>query len=647
MKVVLFGSGGAVGRHAARRLAAELGPDDELVLVGRRGTTPSLPNGGPRSVVVDLRLPLAGWPDELHAADVVLSCAGPSYRYSPALARWCAEQGVAYVDAGGDQRLIDELAGASSPILLGAGVQPGLIAHLVARTAEPGADVLVLCGGAQPLSEAAVGEYAHSVTDPDGWPGRVWDGGEIVVDDGAPPVPPSRTASVHAHLDPECAVTAQRLGLQRLRCFNVIDAPATAGALGAMVSGEGSIDAVLAAAAVDERRRAETGSEPYFTIAVTSHGPHAVRRSRIRVADSYALSGAVAAATALATPREPAGARWASASAASDAWDDLVDVRYDSREAVVIGGTFGRVYAEAFADPLATVRLAGVSGAGGGRSAALAEQFGVPVLRGAVSGPDVAVVAVRADIVGGPGDDVVDALLRQRVSVLQEHPVDVASIARHLRLAADHGVRYAPTGFYEHLPTAQSWITATAQLRARGGIRAVSVRTSMQVLERALLIVGDALAAVPLDPATVVPLRPGAFTVTADWGGIPVDVVVNNRRDPDDPDANSHPLFSAAVVTGDGELSWPHVHAPLQWTPHPSEEGHAVWSPSITTSAAPPHRLWATAAEDSVRSLLDTPAPVTPISQRHLAVIEWWQELCSRAPEPETVTARDLIGVHR
>jgi len=180
------------------------------------------------------------------------------------------------------------------------------------------------------------------------------------------------------------------------------------------------------------------------------------------------------------------------------------------------------------------------------------------------------------------------------------------------------------------------------RLRERGDVAHLSVRTSMQVLERALLILADGLTAIPLEPGRIVEVRPGAFLISADWGGVAVDIAVNNRRDPDDPDANSHPLFSAAAVTGDGELSWPHIHAPLRWTPHP---GCAV------DGSAPPldliddedpaevdaTQLWASAVHVSVRSVLETGTTLTPVSQRHLAVVDWWQQLCARAPLPELI----------
>ncbi|MBM7367311.1 Gfo/Idh/MocA family oxidoreductase [Gordonia hydrophobica] len=650
MKIIVVGAGGTVGRSAVRHLRARLTASDELVLV-RRGPADTDPEGGPAITVLDVRLPLTDWPAEFADADVLLSCAGPSYRYTDALARRCDARGVAYVDVGGDRPCLDALARVEPtvPILLGAGVQPGLLAWLIGEVAEPGADVLALCGGAQPLSQAAVAEYARSVTDPDGWPGRAWVAGSPETDTSAPPVPPTASATVHLHLDAESADLAARIGPARLRCFNVVDAPRIAAALGRLVSGEISVDDVLDAARHHEGADAESDRAPYFTIAVTSRGPTGVRRARITVDDSYALSGAVAAATVLAVRAEPAGARWASASAAAASWADVVEVdRTPTAECIVVGATFGRVYAQALAADRGPLALVGIGGVGGPRSTDLAATLDVPALRGTVSGVDAAVVAVRGEVVGGAGDELVDDLLRAGVCVLQEHPVDARAMGRHLQIAAEHGLRYAPTGFYEHLPTSRRWMAAMHRLRSAGAVAHLSVRTSMQVLERALLIVADGLEAVPLEAGRITPIRPGAFLVSADWGGVAVDIAVNNRRDPDDPDANSHPIFSAAAVTGGGELSWPHIHAPLRWTPHPEivvEDHVAAFTllddEDSADRSADVAALWASAVRTSVHAVLDSAATPTPVSGRHLAVVDWWQHLCARAPQPE------LIGLER
>ena len=97
-------------------------------------------------------------------------------------------------------------------------------------------------------------------------------------------------------------------------------------------------------------------------------------------------------------------------------------------KAVVVGSTFGSVYAEGIkiADD---VELAGIVGRGSKRSAALAASYGVPLYQGANAVPaniDLACVVVRSAMVGGDGVEISRSFLEKGIHVIQEQPMQAA-----------------------------------------------------------------------------------------------------------------------------------------------------------------------------------------------------------------------------
>ncbi|WP_438484812.1 amino acid adenylation domain-containing protein [Streptomyces sp. S186] len=333
---------GAVGRACVRTLLGRQGA--HVVAAGRH--LPRLEEElraygavSPDTVRVDLDesgsvdAALAG---PAGPVDVVVNCAGPSYRYSASTAETALRHGARYVDAGGDQALIGETAAAAERhgalAVFGAGVQPGLagvaVRAVAARLADPATtEIDAHCGGVQPLSRAGLDEYLHAVRARTGHPGKIYQRGALhtLPPDTGVAVPeafPDTAAfpgspRAHVSLDEECRAAAEELGLAALRWCNV--------------TGSAPIEQALSRALGQERTHTETlraidaavsGARPYFRISLQGTSGHGTSghgtagqttvRTTLHCADSYALTGAVAALAALEDPRGRTGAVWMS-----------------------------------------------------------------------------------------------------------------------------------------------------------------------------------------------------------------------------------------------------------------------------------------------------------------------------------------------
>lgn len=251
----------------------------------------------------------AGNPVE--GADIFINTAGPGYQLVPILVHYAAQMGVAYVDPAGDpeiltivqQRLADDNTPVTAPIILGAGIQPGLsgiLVRLLAQKAGPGGEVDIFCGGAQPTTRAAVQEFAQSVTAGFRWAGKQWTRGEIVpttqTEEYRAQVAStfSATATAHAHCDHEVARAAEGTGVETVRWNNISDAPKTAVQIQKYVSGLASLDEVMTAAEYDN-----FGRRHYFRMqgtATTAEGDHWA--ARLDCTDSFLVTSSVTAQAA-------------------------------------------------------------------------------------------------------------------------------------------------------------------------------------------------------------------------------------------------------------------------------------------------------------------------------------------------------------
>lgn len=678
MRFVVIGATGTVGRAAAAELSYLCGPDDSIILAARnRKRAEALaaelaPSSSTRLSTATACLPAA--PDEpvLNEADAVLCCAGPAVHLANDLARRCIEHSIAYVDVGGSRRLLETLdkpaREGAVPVLLGAGVQPGLLGAMIRRAGRNGSQrIVVHCGGRQRLTRAGAEEYLASLSSDFGWPSSYWLNGSIVAsrDDPGRTVLPSlygSGASRHLHLDEECADTARELALTELVTYNVIGDAATASALRAVIAGEMDLDGAI---------MATSPAEPVFAIHVVGEQ----NTLDFSCTDSYAVSGRIAARTVRRINNEAPGARWASASPVCEEWLEELEVRSaptvpfskgtgpavtyarkperdDRPRVIVIGCGFGAHYARALARRESPARLVGVVGKGGARSKALSEELTVPLLPDPISTEaELAVVAVSSDMIGGPGTDIARDLLERGIRVIQEHPVDGRIVAELTRTARDGDSVYLPTGFYEYLDSSHEFVRLCTKLRTNGRLTHIEARTSIQLLERCLLILAEAVGAAPTtSPVIAATSSPERVLVSGFWGSTPIDLMVHNRWDPKDPDNNCQPDLHAVVTSLDGELRWDHVHGSLHWLPRMHLTAGYLHDPDSPLCSAlgtdePVHareileRLWPTAIQRALTRLIKAPAGHPQVNQRALQTLSWWSRLRSAMPIPTPITS--------
>lgn len=302
-RVLLLGGTGAVGKSCLGVLARQ---DDASVVIAGRD------EGGLREVAGDaevVRLDATDQKAVTAAAahcDVVINCAGPSALLSAQVAHAAIDAGVPYVDPGGDQALLDDLASAPVRVVLQTGVQPGL-SGLLLRILDPhpADDVTAWCGGLQQLTPASVLEYLASLRDPRSHPGAVLRDGAIrrIAGVQAEPAPQqyfAPTVGVHPHFDAETEAVASHLGVGNVTWLNVFDGPHTTRAMQLLALEENAdLSAVLAAAKLDL-----FGRRTYFAIVATT-GSATVA---FTCPDSYRVTGALAAFAACHLP-EQAGAQ--------------------------------------------------------------------------------------------------------------------------------------------------------------------------------------------------------------------------------------------------------------------------------------------------------------------------------------------------
>jgi hypothetical protein len=316
--VLLLGSTGAVGASCLDVLTRR--GDVSLVIAGRdearlreAASTTEAEVEVAELDVVDTSAVTAA----VTRCDVVINCAGPSHRLSAQVACAAIAAGVPYVDPGGDQALLDRLtaAGTGVPVVLQAGVQPGLsglLLRLLALHRSDKIDCLTAwCGGLQHLTPASVLEYVASLQDSHSHPGAVLRDGVIrrVSHDACKPAPTEYfpdSVTVHPHLDAETVAVAAHLGVGNVWWMNVFDGVHTTRAMQLLAVDDerprsrGALSDVLAAARLDL-----FGRQPYFSI-VGSVGSTTVV---FTCPDSYRVTGAVAAYAAQHIVDMPTGIR--------------------------------------------------------------------------------------------------------------------------------------------------------------------------------------------------------------------------------------------------------------------------------------------------------------------------------------------------
>ncbi|GAA3348222.1 saccharopine dehydrogenase NADP-binding domain-containing protein [Amorphoplanes nipponensis] len=214
----VIGGYGSVGRATVAQLRAwGLGP---VVVAGR--------DPARAEVAVDLGEP-AAVRRFLGSVRLVVNCTAAPPESRAELARAAAAAGVPYVDPGGDEPVHDLLAGVelAAPVVLSAGMLPGLTGLLPRRLVEdPGGRLVCYAGGQDRFSLGGAADYLAVVHGSAGRTFAVWRDGSRVERAGAPALEGtvpyfSEQASGVPYLSPEMERVARHLGLAELVFYTV------------------------------------------------------------------------------------------------------------------------------------------------------------------------------------------------------------------------------------------------------------------------------------------------------------------------------------------------------------------------------------------------------------------------------------------
>ncbi|MFF8984604.1 Gfo/Idh/MocA family oxidoreductase [Streptomyces globisporus] len=334
---------------------------------------------------------------------------------------------------------------------------------------------------------------------------------------------------------------------------------------------------------------------------------------------------------------------------------------------VVCGTRFGQVYAAALTRAPERFRLVGILARGSARSAALAEEYGVPLydaVRQLPDDVDAACVVVSTAVGGGRGAELAKELLERGIHVLQEHPVHPDELAECLRVARGSGTQYLLNTFYPHLEPVRRFTSAARELvRLRRPVfvdALCAVQVSFDLLD-ILAGIFDGLRPWSISGVGARAGRP-LVGVDARIAGVPLTLRVENRMQAGD-DSTSLFLHRITIGTDAGNLMLANTHGPVIWSPvlslPASPEGRFFqgrpgsapgWADDsgptgahVGPAATPTwedavHDVWG----DGVLTVLGelrgrVEAGVDPLhgQQRHLAVARAWKELTEALGYPE------------
>jgi pyochelin biosynthetic protein PchG len=326
-------------------------------------------------------------------------------------------------------------------------------------------------------------------------------------------------------------------------------------------------------------------------------------------------------------------------------------------QAIVVGATFGAVYAEALAAPHSPVELVGLVSTGSSASAELADRLGVTLYTSLGSLPpvDVAFVIVRAGVVGGEGTQICEQLLARGIHVMQEQPVHADEILSLLRVAKANSALYAVNDFYSRIASMRQFIFAANTLEKIARIRYVHARSSIHVAYSLFTILSAVVG--PLTPARIVvpegtegPFVTGRIVL----GDVTVDLLIQNELCADDPDNHARLMHTITVGSDAGELVLAHTHGSTRWHPRFHTEAAAadvqiaerVGIEFEPTTAQVRNEMWPEAvrlaASDFVESI---DRRRTVISQRFVRATRLWSDFTSAMGPATLIDARPPIPI--
>jgi thiazolinyl imide reductase len=311
--------------------------------------------------------------------------------------------------------------------------------------------------------------------------------------------------------------------------------------------------------------------------------------------------------------------------------------------AIVVGATFGAVYAEALAAPQSPVELVGVLYTGSAASAQLADRLGVSLYTDLARLPpvDVAFVVVRSVAVGGQGAQICEQLLSRGIHVMQEQHVHADEMVSLLRVAKANSRLYAVNDFYSRIAPMRQFICAARALDSLARIRYVHTRSSIHVLYPLFTILGAVVG--PLTPARI--MVPPRLDTQSSFvagrmvlGDVTVDLLIQNELCAKDPDSQARLMHTITVGSDAGELVLSHTHGSTRWHPRPHPQAGAIDVPIAKpvgidfepTTAQVRNQLWPDAVRLAAADFVDSiDRGRTIISQRFVRATRLWSDFTS------------------
>ncbi|MGP4017804.1 saccharopine dehydrogenase NADP-binding domain-containing protein [Saccharopolyspora sp. 5N708] len=311
--IAALGGYGEVGATAVRRLAEH--GYTRIRAGGRnpiRGRTlfGEIPNLEVSYVDIDDPGSLAEFCSD---AELVLNCAGPSYRILDTVARAAAAAGAHYVDVAGDvpaRRALGTTTFTDRAAVFSAGLMPGLTGLLPRLVATAGDRVEIHVGGAVRMTPASAADILLANGPDFGESLAAWRSGTVT----SRALTPLRRVELPEFPEPvdampflptESTRMAADLGLAELRFYTAYVSEAIPSALVMAWADDpefrgGYIETLTRAAMSDLR-----GRDPYYVLSARVLADSGKSSSvALHAADPYQLSGAVAALAAVAVLRE-------------------------------------------------------------------------------------------------------------------------------------------------------------------------------------------------------------------------------------------------------------------------------------------------------------------------------------------------------
>jgi len=336
--------------------------------------------------------------------------------------------------------------------------------------------------------------------------------------------------------------------------------------------------------------------------------------------------------------------------------------------AIVVGATFGAVYAEALAAPHSPVELVGLLSRGSPASAELADRLGVSLYTnvGCLPPVDVAFVVVRSGVVGGEGNQICEQLLERGIHVMQEQPVHADEILSLLRVAKANSTVYAVNDFYSRIASVRQFIGAAKSLDKVARISYVHARSSIHVSYPMFTILSVVVG--PLTPARImVPVRADSAQSTVSsfvagrivLGDVTVDLLIQNELCASDPDNHARLTHTITVGSDAGELVLAHTHGSTRWYPRPRVEASALQiAESVGIDFEPTtlevrNELWPDAVRLAAADFIESiDRGRTLITQRFVRATRLWSDFTSAMgpailidPQPPVwVSVSELVG---